>query len=473
MTSDIPTEENSRIPKTCAACGRPVGPEASARHGLCEACHARSQSRTAAAGARPAPAVSRPEPAPVPANPGSSGFRRRLVVGIFAAALAIGVIVVANQMRKSGPNLGEAGSVLRFADRSYEGASWQVVRKATSLGDLSKLGSRRRVLELSRIYGFDEENLWLVDANGAVFRLESGHWKLAANLPDLGRLPHGRVLDKDTLLIGGQNARVGHKVHRIGANGIRSFDLQNGKAARDRSKPVERGDAIIPFAPGITYLATGSYYTGTSHKLAGDEMKVLEPAKGHSEAVIVDSDGAPIQLPHVRNPGPVLKNLWLAEVFAEGEVLAVARFVKGSRSLDPPMLVRYRSGTWVRSEDIPLEDSGVYRTGWLSLSDDGQAFCVFVGKGQAAIYREGAGVTSHPIDAATSATVPDLLNVWGVSPELFWVMDRTGSVWERRENRWRQVVRGLLEDDVVFNHSWISPNGTAYAITNDTLYKLE
>ena len=307
--------------------------------------------------------------------------------------MVLGVIVYASRMMKSGPDLGPAGTVLRFADRSYEGASWQVVRKATSLGDLSKLGSGRRVLELSRIYGYDEENLWLVDTKGAVFRLERGHWKLAASLPDLARHPHGRVLDHDTILIGGQYGRPAHKIHRIGVDGIRSFDLQNDEKSRDRSQPLERGDAIIPFAPGITYIATGSHYTGTGHKLVGDELKVLHPAKGHPESVIVDSDGAPIQLTYVRNPGPGLKDLWLAEVFGEGEVLAVARFSRGSRDYAKPMLVRYRSGIWVRSEEIPLEDSGTYCTGWLSQTDDGKAFCIFVGKAQAAIYQEGKDFT--------------------------------------------------------------------------------
>ncbi|HSP42347.1 MAG TPA: hypothetical protein VLO11_05715, partial [Luteolibacter sp.] len=441
----------------------------SARHGLCESCHAQAQSGTTATPRRHAPAVS-PSEGPASNRP---GLRKWLVVGTLAVAVVVGVIVFAGRMMQSGPDFGEAGSVLRFADRSYEGASWRVVRKATSLGDLSKLGSRRRVVELSRIYGFDDDNLWLVDAKGAVFRLERGHWKLAANLPDLARHPHGRVLDRDTLLVGGQYGRPAHKIHRIGADGIRSFELQNEKAARDRSRPVERGDAIIPFAPGITYLATGSHYTGTSHKLMGDELKVLHPDKGHPESVIVDSDGAPIQLESGRVPMPKLQDLWLAEVFAEGEVLAVARFVNGSRDLHPPMLVRYRSGTWVCSEEIALENTGLYRTGWLSQTNDKRAFCVFVGKGQALIYQEGRGVTSHPINAATSATIPDLIDVWGVSPDHFWVMDRTGSVWERSENRWRQVVRGMLEDDVIFNHSWVSPDGTVYTITSDTLYKLD
>jgi hypothetical protein len=120
-----------------------------------------------------------------------------------------------------------------------------------------------------------------------------------------------------------------------------------------------------------------------------------------------------------------------------------------------------------------LENSGLYRDGWLSEDDEGKAFCVFAGKGQAAVYQEGRGVASFPIDTATSATVPDLINVWGTAPDHFWVMDRTGSIWEHHEKRWRQVVRGMMEDDVLFNHSWISPDGTVYAITNDTLYKLD
>lgn len=465
----------------CAACSKPAGEGASARHGLCGDCfgHAGAGSAKArpVAAVRPAP-VEMNASAPVRSPPAKRSFRFLLVAGSVATLVVVALVALIGMMVNSGPARGYADTVTRYADHSYENAKWEVVRKAALMSDSTKTSIRARDAGLSRIYGYDDDNLWVVEASGTVFRMEKGHWKLAAELKDLAREPHGRILDADTLLIGGQAGRHVNqgvdRIHRIGKDGVRSFDLLSDGTNHGKSKPVERGDAFIPFAPGITYISTGSYYTGTSHKLENDTLKVLNPAKGHPESVIVDSDGSPITMKYfARQSGPTLQNFWLSATLAEGEVAAVARFASQGRDYNSPMLVRNRGGTWMRVEEIPLADSGSYRTGWLSKDDDDKYFCLFAGKGQAALYKEGAGVTVYPIDSATSATAADLIDCWGTDPEHFWVLDKNGSVWERKESRWRQVVRGLLDDDVVFNHSWVSPDGTIYAVNEDSLYKLD
>lgn len=370
-----------------------------------------------------------------------------------------------------GSERGYADTVMRYADRSYEGASWQVVRETSSLGSLGAGSQRNDKVKLARIFGYDEDNLWVIDIKGPVFRLQEGHWKYVFTIPNRNsnEMPHGRIIDRDTLLVGGDWST---QVHRINGQGVRSFDLYAGHSPRSvNSEPLRPGDAIVPFAPGIIYLATGSRYTGTSHKITGDDIDLLDPAKGHQESVIVDDNGNPIRVnKNYYVNSPTLRDLWLAITPSEGEVLGVARI--NQRGVEP-MLVTYRSGTWCRLDDITLPGPYNYSTGWLSRDEQGKAFCVFVGKGQAVVYRQDQGTTTHPINVATAVTGLDLINVWGESPTHFWVMDRTGSVWEFRDGEWRQLIRGMLEDDVVFTDSWVSHDGVVFALTQDTLYKLD
>ena len=52
-------------------------------------------------------------------------------------------------------------------------------------------------------------------------------------------------------------------------------------------------------------------------------------------------------------------------------------------------------------------------------------------------------------------------------------MDKNGTVWERSENQWRTVVRGMYREDIEFRDAWVSPDGTVIAITEDAVYRLE
>jgi hypothetical protein len=67
----------------------------------------------------------------------------------------------------------------------------------------------------------------------------------------------------------------------------------------------------------------------------------------------------------------------------------------------------------------------------------------------------------------------DLISIWGVDRDQFWVMDRSGTVWEWSSRNWREVVRGMYDSDVLFKSAWVSPTGEIFAISEkNKLYRL-
>jgi hypothetical protein len=138
-------------------------------------------------------------------------------------------------------------------------------------------------------------------------------------------------------------------------------------------------------------------------------------------------------------------------------------------------LVTYRDGAWVMLEPIgiPPSEIGKLTAAWVSRSEDGRAFAIFGGAGTVTVYRQGRDVTALPLDATSGGTPARLIAIWGAGPEKFWVMDQRGSVWERGSGRWRPVIRGLVDQGVSFNSAWIDATGTVFAVTDDSLYRLQ
>ncbi|MEM6393330.1 MAG: hypothetical protein AAF797_11205 [Planctomycetota bacterium] len=485
--ADSPAARASLNPKAsrCVVCGVPLRDPAAAPDSLCDSCAYRvSDGRQMPEGtARSLDDFA--STAPAPDESGGTGRGRLLWVGIFGGSVAVlGVVVLVAIMLwdNVASLLGEdyergfAGTVIRYADRSYEGLSWEVVRRAPSLGNLPAPASNRDVAELTRIYGYDEDNLWVIDLKGAVFQLENGAWRFRTVIPggNNHKRLHGGLIGPDTLLVGGQpGRRFDPAVYVIGPQGVRQHDLIAGPSSADVPIPLSPGQAILPLAPGITYIATGRKYFTSSHKIVDNTIEALDPAKGHQDSVVVDSDGSAIQLDRVGSgfKQPSVRDFWLSSTFAEGEAAAIARF-EASHQYDDPMLVVYRDGTWMRVEDIRLPEAKSYVNGWLSKDDDGKHFAVLVGPGRAAVYREGNGVVTHPLTTATGVTDLSLFIVWGTGPDKFWVMDRSGSVWAFEEGRYRPLVAGMMEEETLFNHAWVAPSGTVFAVTDDTLYRL-
>ena len=141
-----------------------------------------------------------------------------------------------------------------------------------------------------------------------------------------------------------------------------------------------------------------------------------------------------------------------------------------------PMIVRFEEGRWVTVEEVEAEFytwkyKGINAV-WFGRDDE--VFVVIVGDaGRVVLHRIGGTSLEQTAPTPESTTSLELIAVWGVSSEHYWVMDSNGSVWERRANQWRLVVRGLYDDDVSFRAAWVAPGGSVFALTKDHLYRLD
>jgi hypothetical protein len=394
-------------------------------------------------------------PDPVVPTPPSRPFSIRLAL-LGTAALAL--VVMVGYLAFSGGGLvradyerGFAGTVVRYADGGYEGTSWKKLYAAANLGNLPVVG--QRTVELQRITGVDEQNLWIADKKGVVFRLTDGHWQIVANRPDASD-PLVWLIDDQTLLMGGGYYAQDH-IYLVEPGGVRSV------AYEGRLQPLRANQTVTPIASGLSYVHT---YRET-YKLLEGRLTLSTPGT-KKDSLVVDTDGAPVNIAN----SPMTPNLFrYSATFSPGETYAVwMHKAFGAR------LVKYRDGAWVMLEEIGLARSAIdtFTAAWISRDDEGGVFIVFGGVGAAVLYQQGRGVMHYPINTATAASRMKLIAVWGAGPKRFWVMDESGSVWERSDDHWRQVIGGLFDEKINFKDAWVSPNGVVFAVSNDALYRL-
>ncbi len=139
-------------------------------------------------------------------------------------------------------------------------------------------------------------------------------------------------------------------------------------------------------------------------------------------------------------------------------------------------LVRFRDGIWYDVADLKHTESQSERPiycAWIGGSVEAPTVALAGPRGWVQVQRIGAGRHEQALAPPQFPTSLDSISVWGVSPEKYWVMDTSGTVWERAGSDSRVVVRGLKQDDVAFRGAWVSPTGTVFAITDDHLYRLK
>lgn len=405
----------------------------------------------AVTGAEPVAAPVRTVAASAP--PARSGRVRPLMFGaaaVLALAFTVWVLMhIGGGLAGADYVQGFAGTVVRYADRDYEGASWQKLYAAANLGELPVLNSR--TAKLQRITGVDEDNLWVADAKGVVFRLTGGHWEVAANQPDASN-PLIRLIDNETLLMGGY--RVRNRLYLIGPDGVRTVTYDNLQTLRPT-------DTVTPIAPGLSYIHS---YRET-YKLIEGKLARTSPGT-QKDSVVVDEYGAPVNI--VRS-AMTPTNFGFSAALSPGTVYAV--WMDKNRGV---RLVEYRDGAWVMLDEIaiPRPEIAALTAAWIGKDAEGRVFVVFGGAGGAMLYRQGEGVTRYPINSAPGGTLIKLMAVWGVGPEKFWVMDQSGSVWARSSAHWRPVIRGLFDDNIKLNDAWVSATGVVFAVADDALYRL-
>lgn len=387
-------------------------------------------------------------------NKPASLFSRFAVIAIFVAGiLAVGATLWFVLKGGDGQRIGYADTVIRYADRTYEGAGWKELREAAALSAIAKTSNGVRVGAIKVITGIDRDNLWIVDAMGNLFRLKDGHWSYERAIAGGMKVLTARVMANGGLIVGGSPNDKGLAIWQ--EEGTRTFKTARSGVLRSGHIHILADDYVQFFT------IAGAANTGTfAFRLVSDRMQHIKPEKDptyfvHSADNVPNKD---ISLPHI-----------IATATFESPTLAYGFW----KFRDKGAVLRFQNGTWVLVDEIERGVAPV-RNVWFGEDNEG-TFIIAAGSGGLVLSHPFGGPTiEQPVNANPQApTTTDLIAVWGVDRHNFWVMDSSGTIWQRADNTWVVVVRGLYDKDVTFIDAYVAPDGAIHAVTNNSVYLLD
>jgi hypothetical protein len=388
------------------------------------------------------------------------------VVGLsIAAMLTLGIYLRREQVASVLPSMGGVlvpyqrgfgDTVLQYADRSYENASWKKLKEGDALAAMADLyNSGSSAIRLRGVIGWDENSYWVTACTewgwkALVFRCHDGHWsiqdKLATN--SINKTCQ-RLLDPDTLLF-----TTGEHLYEISRRGTVDHKPSSDRAFYGAAE-------ICPVFPDLYYfLIDRGYKNGSALKVSGGKRTLMNQDT-YKEATVHRTDNTPLReyavgkIKHTRTLAP-------------GKAIGIHPW---DDNYYHPKLVAFREGTWYEVMDLPRRR---VNDAWVYAKSGTPEFLVTVGAdGIVHTHPLGGEGRDLSVSVPQEMTYPKLIKVWGVSPDKFWVMDKSGTVWERKGTDWRVVVRGLYRDDVEFVDAWVSPKGNVIAVTEKHVYCLE
>lgn len=142
-------------------------------------------------------------------------------------------------------------------------------------------------------------------------------------------------------------------------------------------------------------------------------------------------------------------------------------------------VVKYKNKQWTLIQSVEhLSENGVDGNYKAWFIDDGNG--VIVGADKAIVITNGT-VTQFGLQiGGKPVSGTKLIVAWGERLDNFYAMDNRGNVFRFNGSDGVCVVRGpdfrderQVQDKIKFLHSWVSPTGLVFAITDEKLYKLE
>jgi hypothetical protein len=342
---------------------------------------------------------------------------------------------------------GFGDTILSYEDRNYEGGSWEKMHDADSLLSLASAGDRY-AMRPWRVAGWDDTSYWILCDEGAVFHFYNEHWSFLGRQDNLFR-PIGRPVNRNCLFT---YSSCNHQRPLFKIKNTTWSDCGEITGGRGYNAGSHK---LCIVAPDLIYSLIENGLT----KVEGREVTKLDDDK-YKEAFVHRDDNTPLK----RNPVDSISHTTTPKA---GTAWG---FSESSFSGDD-LLVRFQNGFWYKVD--VLKDVKP-RASWLHGTPSDPDFIVFVGDDSKVWFHEINGSDLLiPITLAQEITSSDLIAVWGVDRNKFWVMDKNGTVWERTENQWRTVIRGMYREDIEFRDAWVSPTGTVIAVTKDAVYRLD
>jgi hypothetical protein len=378
-------------------------------------------------------------------------LRSRLPEGPVGSSIP-GLSALANAVRgePGGVVRGFGDTVLRYRDRSYDGSQWRVLENTQNLAAPAGLPAGKAPI-LTTITGWDRDDFWVAgsttqsDGVLVLLRCRAGKWSVEGRGRDTGTRPHAiRLTGRDTGVLAAE-AWSQDRVWVFTPAGVsRPFVLDNSF--------IWGYSEVAPVGPDEAYVM--------------DRRRgVLRISAGRHQAV----EGAAALLhtgePLAPNSDYLLSNLLHARSPRAGDAFAVFPH----EGWEGRRIGRYRDGKWVDAGRLSVK--GAMTGLWLGGGEDDR-FVIVVGPSGAVSYQTiGGAAIDQPVP--TSA---DLMAVWGVSPEKYWVMDQHLGVWERSGNVWKQVVparAGVVMGRYREQDIWVAPDGAVTAVTGTEILRLD
>ncbi len=343
--------------------------------------------------------------------------------------------------------------MVRYADRSYESSAWVELKEAAAIRSMLSSDRKVRIGNLAFITGIDQDNLWVVDKVGNLFRKKDGHWTFNGPVARGMRVLTARATADGGIVVGG-SSREGR-----GLAVWRDSGLQTFKTAR--SGVLVSGHIHLLADDYLHYftIAGGGNLGTYAYRLVSGQMEHIQAQKHraffiHTEANVPDKE---MRIPYIRET---------ATFTSPNESYGFWRYLgKGA-------VLRFQNGTWVLIDKLSRGVADV-RSIWFG-KDEGGLFMIAAGLGGLVLSHPFGGKTIEQ-SVNTSIQVPttaDLISVWGTDRDNYWVMDSSGTVWRRSDDTWRTVIRGLYDKDVIFLDGYVAPSGVVHAITKDSIYLL-
>jgi hypothetical protein len=315
----------------------------------------------------------------------------------------------------------------------------------------------------------DDDNYWVVGTtwvsgreHGAVFGMRDGDWKLSARMSDgFASEPVIRVLDDETVVVGAHRSatRGAHpKVYVVDGGGTTAHEL-----AKPSRASLPSGLVLAPTASDTFYVLTWE----PPLRIASGGVTHLREGRDEAFWVHDPETNSPLKYP--------IYEILASESFEPGQAygLWTRRIGRDAPPGSKPMIIEHReNGLWYRLDELPFDKHDWIRCVWFGRAES-DAFCVIGGlDGTVYVHHIGGETVEQSVDVIEDGTIGDLCAVWGVNPDEYWVMDNTGTVWQRSDNRWESVIRGMDRDNVTFEDAWVSPAGNIYAVSADALFRL-
>jgi hypothetical protein len=380
----------------------------------------------------------------------------RWTMAIVAIIIAIGVYVRREDFAAVIPGLGGfvteykrgfGDTIVKYRDRSYDGAAWKKVQGSESLSIMASLGTQNSGATFWRIAGWDDDHYWVAESDGSVFRFQNKSWTFLGQCQN-GDYPVPAVLNQDQLLLlGGQHRSHLYELSPAGTVDYGELGWHGGRDLR-----------LLPVAPDLFYAFSSG---GSLAKISDGKLSQM-PEDKFKESFVHKTDNTPLK-------EFLVKRITNTQTYGEGKAIGLVDPIHGNGKRK---IVSFQNGVWYELEE--LTEKKDFTNCWLACDGDSPTSLVLVGEhGHVLAHTIKGKSIQQSVTSAQEKTSLNLINVWGVNLEKYWVLDESGTVWERHGTDSRVVVRGLYRDDVKFRQAWVSPRGSVYAITEHDLYCLE